>query len=101
MPGKGKPFKKGDPRINRNGREMEPWTWAGTVRRMAEEGKKGDQLKEAVSRSLIKEAIKGNVPAIKEFGDRIDGKAPQSTDITTDGEKIKGIQINIVDDSEL
>lgn len=34
---------------------------------------------------LKAEALKGNIPAIKEVHDRIMGKAEQHTDITTDG----------------
>ena len=79
MPGKGKPFKKGDKRINTNGAPKKEWTWSGTLRRLAEEEQaSGHDLKELMGKSLIKEGLKGNVPAIKEFGDRIDGKAPQS-----------------------
>ena len=38
-------------------------------------------------KSLGKEALKGNVPAIKEFGDRLDGKAPQAIgNMGADGE---------------
>ena len=37
-----------------------------------------------VARRLIEEAEKGNVPAIKEIADRLDGKAPQAI-VSDDG----------------
>lgn len=41
-----------------------------------------------VAPSLIKKAIEGDVPAIKEFHDRIMGKAEQKSDITSGGKPI-------------
>lgn len=83
-------FKKGDPRINRKGRPPKDWTWAGLLRDLAEQlhEKTGVAKKEIIASALFKEAMKGNVMAIKEFGDRIDGKSKQTTDVTSGGEKI-------------
>ena len=56
MPGKGKPFTKGDERINRNGAPRQPWTWAGVLKRLAEEEQAdGLELKELMGKSLVKE----------------------------------------------
>jgi len=41
-----------------------------------------------VAASQIMEALKGNVQAQKEIVDRIQGKAPQGIDITSQGDKI-------------
>lgn len=82
MPGKGRPFPKGTSG-NPKGRPKEPWTWAGVLKRIAEEEQaNGTELKELMGKALIKEALKGNVQAIKEFGDRIDGRAKQQHEHT-------------------
>ena len=81
-------FKKGQSG-NPKGAPKKAWTWAGTLRRLAEEEQaSGTDLKDLMGKSLIKEGLKGNIPAIKEFGDRIDGKPLQPTDITSLGEKL-------------
>lgn len=84
-------FKPGDPRINRKGAPVKEWTWAGLIRQKMDEalpGKDKKFIKDAVATSLAEKAISGDVPAIKEIGDRIDGKAPQFIDHSTLGEKI-------------
>lgn len=50
-----------------------------------------DKLSEAlptISPVLIKKAEEGDMTAIKELNDRVMGKAPQRTDITSDGKPI-------------
>jgi len=76
-------FKPGDPRINRKGRPKAEWTWSGLLRDLADEidGKTGLEKKRIIANALFKQAYRGNVIAIKEFGDRIDGKAKQSHEI--------------------
>lgn len=41
-----------------------------------------------ISEVLVKSAIEGNMPAIKELNDRVMGKPEQKSDITSGGEKI-------------
>lgn len=93
MPGKGKPFTKGDdPRRNTDGAPKKEWTWAGVLKRIAEEEQaEGNELKELMGKALIDECLKGNVAALKEFGDRIDGKAQQAVDVTSNGESIVSV----------
>lgn len=80
-------FKKNPQNINRNGAPKKEWTWAGVLKRIAEEEQaNGNELKELMGKALIKECLKGNVQAIKEFGDRIDGKAKQNFGIQGQGE---------------
>ncbi len=44
----------------------------------------GNKLR-AVADALVKKAIEGDVPAIREIGDRIDGKVPQGVDASLSG----------------
>lgn len=75
-------FKPGDPRINRKGAPKRDWTWSGILAKLSEEiGDDGIALKEAMAKALINEAKKGNVRALQEFGDRIDGKPKQTIDV--------------------
>ena len=50
-------------------------------RLVAEAGTDRDALRD-VGIALIAKARSGDIPAIKEFADRLDGKVPQSTEIT-------------------
>lgn len=43
---------------------------------------------ELVAKILVSLALGGKIEAIKEIFDRVEGKAPQSIDVTTDGESI-------------
>lgn len=83
------PFTKGDPNINRKGAPPKEWTWAGVVRTMMEESEEdGEPVKVKVARALKLKAFEGDVLAIKEIGNRIDGMPKQSTDITTNGKDL-------------
>jgi hypothetical protein len=60
------------------------WTdkaWRDAIRRAVmrahEDPKKGKKL-EALADQLVDEGLKGDVPALKEIGDRLDGKVPQA-----------------------
>lgn len=59
--------------------------WADTIRRaaLAEDGKKLRALAEAL---LIK-AAEGDVSALKEVGDRLDGKSSQAIDLGSDPDR--------------
>lgn len=79
-------------RINRNGAPRKEWTWRGILLQAAEiAAEDGREVKEVVAEALMLKAMAGDVPAIKEFGDRIDGKAKQ--DIGLGG--MNGEPINI------
>lgn len=53
-------------------------------------------LEEVLNLAIIKEGVHGNVQAYNAIYDRIEGKAQQKTDITTDGEKIEGVKVEII-----
>lgn len=69
--------------LNPNGRPKGALSWSSMLRKTAEEdyGVKDDGTKvskmEAIAKKMLELAIAGDVQAIKEFGDRLDGKAKQ------------------------
>jgi len=81
-----KPGQSGNPK----GRPKADWTWSGLLKETLEELDEatGQEKKYAIVKALYKQAVKGNIQAIKEYGDRIDGKALQSMDHTTKGKEI-------------
>lgn len=77
--------------INKNGRPKGK-TFSGYLRELLEEidpetKKENFRL---LSEVLFKVAKRGDVTAIREFADRIDGRPSQKTDITSNGETITG-----------
>jgi len=87
------PFVKGQSG-NPGGRPKRSWTWAGLYEEelksklTATTGEKMAASK-AVAKRVIKMAIDGDIQAIRELTNRMDGMPKQSTDITSDGEKIE------------
>lgn len=74
---------------NPKGRPPASWSWAGLLKEFGDQEINGKTKKEWIAESLIKEALKGNIPAIKEFGDRVEGKAIQKSEVTgKDGEPL-------------
>lgn len=63
----------GNTNSNRNNR-----LWADTIKRACIQGD-GDQLRK-IAEKLIEKAIEGDIQAIKELGDRIDGRAMQAVE---------------------
>ncbi len=84
------------PGVSGNPEGAKPWT---EEQKIAKKARKEliaiyqDKLAEALEKIepvLIAKALAGDVPAIKEVHDRAMGKAPQTTDITSDGKAIMG-----------
>lgn len=76
---------------NPGGRPKRDWTWASLYEEEVNKkltGTDGSSIdaKEAVARRVIKMAIEGDIQAIKELTNRMDGMPPQ--DLTSGGEKI-------------
>lgn len=66
-------------RINRNGAPEKEWTWTGLIREHLDRlGVDGKSVKDAVTASLIAKAMDGDVAALKEIGNRIDGLPKQT-----------------------
>jgi len=82
-------FVKGDPRINRKGAPKKEWTMAGILKEALEEqDENGIPYKLTINRKLVTLAKAGDVVAIKEVNNRIDGQSQQKTDITSGGKPI-------------
>jgi hypothetical protein len=64
------PGQSGNPEGNPKGKP-----WAGAIRRAIAESDREELL--AIAKSLLAKAGEGDVAAIKELGDRLDGKVPQ------------------------
>lgn len=77
--------------INRAGRPKKEWTMRGLIMTALEEAEKqtGVSYKELIAKRLIVEGVNGNMQAIKEINDRVDGKAMQSLDVTSLGQRIE------------
>jgi hypothetical protein len=73
---------------NPNGAPKREWSWSGILQDTLEKkAKNGGDIKELVAISLVRQALKGNVVAIKELMNRMDGMPKQITDIRSDGEQ--------------
>lgn len=79
-------FKKGDPRINREGAPKKEWTMTSLYKEaLEEEGEDGIPKKKKVAKKLVSLAERGDVIAIKELGNRIDGMPTQKLDQKIEG----------------
>lgn len=87
-------FKPGDPRINRNGAPKKEWTMTELYKEAGDEADEtGEPKKKIVARKLWEIAQKGDVTAIKELGNRIDGMPKQT--IAGDSENPLALNIDI------
>lgn len=83
------PFQKGVSG-NPGGRPKKDWTWGQILEEVAEEiePKTGKKYKELVSRRVWISAVNGNMIAIKELWNRMDGLPKQFTDLNIDGKPL-------------
>jgi len=91
----------GAPTGNKNASKSKPW--ADALSRALEIHKPVHQRKmlDALAASLVSEGMNGNIAAIKEIGDRLDGKSVQGVEVSTpDGIEITRIERHIVDQAE-
>ncbi len=86
---------------NPNGRPKGK-TFSGYLREALEkiDPKTGKETYVSVAEALLRVALRGDVAAIKEFADRLDGKPSQKTDITSNGQTITGNTIVFKDFSD-
>lgn len=71
---------------NIKGAPKREWTWAGVIQEAVEQQEEdGTPIKSSVVKSLVREAKRGNVMAIKELMNRMDGMPLQpNADIPED-----------------
>jgi hypothetical protein len=82
-------FDRNPQNINKKGRPKEEWTMSGLIRdALEEQNKTGEPKKKVIARKLAELASLGDIVAIKEVNNRIDGQSPQAIDMTTQGEKL-------------
>lgn len=88
------PFKKGQSG-NPGGRPKRDWSWAKLLEDAVneKEEKTGKTFRELVAKRVVVDAANGNINAIKELINRMDGFPLQYSDITSDGDKIEGVII--------
>lgn len=95
--------------INRAGGPPKEWTFKQLLREVGDEfkewtGKDGqihrEQHKAIATKRLWHEAMNGNIGAMREIMNRIDGMPEQSTDVTSGGDKLNPIQVLIVEDKK-
>lgn len=78
--------------INRKGQPKREWTVQGLIEQaMEEEDETGVPYKKTVYFKLVKLAAGGDVVAIKELNNRLDGMPQQRTDLTSGGKELKGL----------
>lgn len=71
--------------LNPNGRPPKEWTMSTLIQEaLEEEAEKGTPVKKQIARKLAHMALQGDIQAIKEVNDRIDGKARQTLDANVD-----------------
>ena len=73
-------------------KDEQPWT-AALRKALAERDKTGPQKLELVASACVSAAIAGEVSAIKEIGDRLDGKPVQAQIIQGDKDKPLLLQV--------
>ncbi len=85
------PFQKGQSG-NPKGRPKKGMSWSDVLKEMADEEIEGDAnvktKMQIIASRLWKKANEGDLKAIEMLMDRIDGKAKQSVDHTTNGESM-------------
>lgn len=95
-----KPFKKGaDPRRNTKGRPVLPDISEALAKLLGGADEEASGLNR-VLKALEAKALKGDTKAIEILLDRGYGKAKQSVDLTTDGEKLQQPIIQILPPSD-
>lgn len=79
----GRGFASHPENINREGRPPAGWSWAELLRDMGEEiePKTGKQFKQLVTKRIWLECVNGNVGAIKELFNRMEGMPKQNMDL--------------------
>lgn len=84
-------FKKNDPRINRKGAPKRDWTWSGLLEKYAEEFEDNQKVKDAVVKKVFQLAKRGDMVAVKEIFNRMDGMPVQENKDKVEVTVLKGL----------
>lgn len=93
-PGTWKPGQSGNPK----GRPPKGWSWAELLEEVGEqvEEKSGKKFKELVSKRLWVECVNGNISAIKELMNRMDGMPIQKNILGGDDDRPIPIDVKLI-----
>lgn len=82
-------FEANPQNINRKGAPKKEWTMTGLIKASLEESnEKGVPYKVVIINKLRELAMRGDMQAIKEITNRLDGMPTQKTDLTTNGKDL-------------
>jgi hypothetical protein len=82
MGGKGKPFKKGDERINKSGRPQKGTALTEILNSKMDAVKGGKSRREIIAEKLLDLAESGDIAALKYIFDRTDGRPKESVELS-------------------
>lgn len=87
----------GAPKGNNNAAKAKIWS-AAILRALEKRSRKErKQVIDSIADALIDKCLDRDLPAIKEFGDRVEGKVPQAIEGTGEGGEIKiGLTVQYV-----
>lgn len=85
--------------INRDGGPPKTGWWSILLAEKAEAEDRERKLKnkEIMAEALVTKCKQGDISALKEFGDRVQGKSKDFLDFTSGGEKVSGFLVQLVD----
>ncbi len=89
----GRDFKKGQSG-NPGGRPKREWTWSGLLKKILQQkSPNGKQWKTVIGKVLVAKAATGDVFAIRELFNRMEGFPKQSADVTSGNKPIPIIDV--------
>lgn len=84
--------------INKKGRPPRDWTVAGLIEEAMEESDEtGIPAKKLIYQKLVSLAKRGDIQAVKEINQRLDGMPQQKADLTTNGKDINPVLVKFID----
>lgn len=87
--------------INKAGRPPRDWTVSGLIEEAMEEADEtGVPAKKLIYQKLVALAKRGDIQAVKEINQRLDGMPQQSNDITTNGKDLQTLLVKFINDKD-
>ncbi len=82
--------------INLEGAPNKEFRWREIFIERVQQKKEGQERKVLMADAMIEKAITGDVPAFNAIADRMEGKPAQGVDLTSKGEKIEGVIVDLI-----